>query len=313
MARMRFEEATLKTRVFLAALLGLQLAAPAAAMAKVKVVASLPDLAAIAREVGGTDVEVTSLALPTQDPHFVDARPSLALPLNRADLLVFNGLELEVGWLPNLVGNARNARIQSGGAGYLDASTVIAVKEAPKERIDRSMGDIHPGGNPHYMLDPLNGARVGGAIARRLAALDPEHATGYTLREQAFRASAGLLAAEEARRFAALPAARRQVVTYHKSLVYLLDWLHVSEVDTLEPKPGIPPSPVHMAEVLGRMRSAGAHVIVQEDYYPATTGQQLAEKVPARLVVIPGGTHAGQTYLAHVREVAEKLRAGLAE
>jgi zinc/manganese transport system substrate-binding protein len=200
------------------------LAWPALAEAKVKVVATLPDLAAVAREVGGPDVEVTALAVPTQDPHFVDARPSLVLPLNRADLLVLTGLQLEVGWLPNLIVGSRNPRIQTGTTGQLDASTVVPLKGVPTEAISRAQGDIHPGGNPHFMIDPREGARVAKAIADRLGQIDPAHRAGYASRAAALATAANALAVKEAKRFVGLPQPRKQVVVYHESMIYLLEW-----------------------------------------------------------------------------------------
>lgn len=294
------------------ALLALTGLSPAAALAKVKVVATLPDLAAVAKEVGGPDADVDFLAYPTQDPHFVDARPHLVIKLNRANMLVLAGLQLEAGWLPNLITNARNGKIQPGAAGYMDASTVVPLKQVPVGQIDRSMGDIHPGGNPHYMADPRNGARVALAMATRLSSLDPAHAKGFQARAKAFAAKANALGAAQAKRFAALPANRRQVVTYHQSLVYLLDWLGLKQINTLEPKPGIPPSPTHIAAVLGQMRSTGVEVIAQEEYFPTQAGNLLAQKAKASLVVLPGGTNVekGQTYLQYIQTVADRLWAG---
>lgn len=295
------------------AMLALSALTPAEALAKVRVVATLPDLAAVASEVGGSDVEVTALSLPTQDPHFVDARPHLVLALNRAQLLVATGLELEAGWLPTLSRGARNARILPGAAGYLDASRVVTLKQVPAGRVDRSMGDVHPGGNPHFMADPRNGGRVGLAIAEKLAAIDPAHAKGYQERARALAAAATRLAAEQSRRFAALPAPKRQVVTYHQSLVYLLDWLKLEQVATLEPKPGIPPSPSHIAGVLGTMRARGVEAILQEEYFPTTAGKLLADKAKARLVVLSGGPADGQGYLDYVKAMADRVHGGLAK
>lgn len=287
--------------------------APAAAEAKLQVVATLPDLAAVAREVGGPDADVTALALPTQDPHFVDARPSLVLNVHRADLLVQTGLQLEGGWLPTLITGSRNARIQPGARGSFDASTVVPLKQVPQGQIDRSMGDIHPGGNPHYMIDPRNAARVADALADRMAQLDPAHANGYQARGRAFQAACQSLAATQARRFAVLPANRRQVVVYHQSLIYLLDWLSLSQVATLEPKPGIPPAPDHVAQVLATMRQRGVEAIVQEEFHPSNVGRLLADKGHARLVLLPGGPNvrAGETYLHYVQRVCDDVYAGL--
>jgi len=284
-----------------------------AAEARVNVVATLPDLAAIAREVGGEHVQVSAMAYPTQDPHFVDARPHLILYLNRADLLVLNGLELEVGWLPTLLTGARNGRIQPGTNGYFDASTVVPLKQVPQLRIDRSMGDLHPGGNPHFTVDPRNGALIALALAERLVASDPAHRAGYRARAQAFAATARDFAAAEAKRFAKIPANRRQVVAYHQSLIYLLDWLGLEGINNLEPKPGIPPSPGHVATVLSQMRQIGVEAILQESYWPTTASELLAKRAEAKVVVLPGGTNfdGGQTYLDYIREVVRRVAEGL--
>jgi zinc/manganese transport system substrate-binding protein len=277
------------------------------ALAAVSVVATTPDLAAIAREVGGPGVEVVALSLPTQDPHFVDARPNLALALNRADLLVVQGLELEVGWLPALQAGAKNPKIQAGAAGFLDASTLVAVQEAPAGEVSRAQGDIHRAGNPHYLVDPRNGAKVGRGLAAKLAALDPAGAAGYRDRADALEKQAADLAAKQAARFAALDAGKRKVVVYHRSWSYLEAWLGVTEVGAVEPKPGIPPDPAHVAGLLGTMRAQGARAVVSESYYPTTTSKLLADKSGAALCVLDGGAADGQRYLDHLRDDADRL------
>ena len=283
------------------------LAPATAAEAKLRVVATLPDLAAVAREVGGPDVEVTALSYPTQDPHFVDARPNLVITMNKADLLILAGLQLEIGWLPTLLTGARNTRINPGTPGYLDVSTVVPLKQVPTGPIDRSMGDVHPGGNPHFMADVRNGARVAAAIAQRLSQVDPDRAAGYKSRAKALVGKCQALAKEQTTRFAAIPQDKRQVVTYHQSLIYLLDWLGLTLVQTLEPKPGIPPSPGHVATVLGLMKKVGVEAIIQEEYRPANPGRQVAELTGAKVAVIPGGPdfEQGQDYLSFVREITD--------
>ena len=273
------------TMRFLLLAASLAAAAPGQAFAKLKVVATLPSLAALAQEVGGDLVEVEALAAPTEDPHYVDPRPNLVLKLNRADLLVANGLELEIGWLPPLQAQARNGDVMAGGKGFLDASMFVERQEIPGGKIDRAMGDIHPGGNPHYLFDPRAGARVAQAIADRMAALDPDHAGSYAGRAAVLVASLQGFARSEAARFRALPDAQRQVVTYHKSFTYLLDWLGLKEVATVEPRPGIPTDPGHVAAVLSTLRSTSTRVILQEEYYPRSTSETLGRLAPARVVV----------------------------
>ena len=275
------------------------------------VVASVPDLASLARAVGGDHVSVQSLSLPSQDPHFVDAKPSLALALHRADLLLHVGLQLEQGWLPTLLTGARNARVLPGAPGNLDCSTFVKVLDVPKAAVDRSQGDIHPAGNPHYLIDPRAGAAVARGIAQRLAQLDPSHAAAY--QQRLGRLLAELDAARK--RVEARLAARRgaPVVTYHRTFSYLADWLGLEVIDCVEPKPGIPPSGSHVAQLFALARARKVKAILQERYYPDATSRTLAERIPASLVSVAGGTDfaGGQSYVAHVEDVALRVAAAL--
>lgn len=290
----------------LLALVALLAALPARAAA-LSVVTTVPDLAAIAAEVGRDRVKVTAMALPSQDPHFVDARPNLALELSRADALVLVGLDMEIGWLPVLLTGSRNPRIQVGSAGYIDASGFVPLLDAPTEKLDRAMGDIHPGGNPHYLYDPRNASRVALGLAGRFGILDPANAAVYVANAQDFqrRLDAARLGWEQQ----AAGLRGLKVVTYHKSFVYLADWLGLSIVSTIEPKPGIPPSPSSLAQLLGLMQSNGVKLILQEAFYPHTTAELVQSKSGARLVRIPGATdvNAGQTYLQHVQGWVDAL------
>ncbi len=285
----------------------------AVADAKVKVCASLPTLAAIAQAVGGDLVEVTALAPPNQDPHYVDARPSLLVPLSRADLLVVNGLELEVGWLPPLVQNSRNPNIQVGTTGYLEVSGFVDRLQIPTVKIDRSMGDVHPGGNPHFGFDPRAAKKIAAAISDRLTGLDRENAAQYISQTQKFIAAMDALMADVKQRFEAISATQRRVVVYHQSMIYLLDWLQIEQVATIEPRPGIPPTPGQVAEVLKTMRATGTKVILQEEFYQRGPSETLARLAKSRLVVIPGGARfrEGQSYEAHLKEITEALYAAL--
>ncbi len=298
-----------------ALMLGVYLLGPAPAAAELRVVATLPDLAALAAAVGGDDVEVTALAPPNQDPHYVDPRPNLILPLNRADLLIVNGLELEVGWLPPLQVAARNGRIQAGGSGYFDASAVVRRLEVPTGKIDRAMGDVHPGGNPHFLYDPRQARRVVAALAAHMGRLDPGNAADYARRAAAFDARLAALAGRQAARFGALSAAQRRVVTYHASLTYLFDWLDVEAVQTVEPRPGIPPTPAHTAQVLSTMKARDVRRVVQESFYPRKTSETLARLVDGAVVVLPGSTRfdEGEGYLTHMNDIAERLYDALAK
>lgn len=278
------------------------------------VVATLPDLAAIAREVVEPDGEVHTLSSPRQDPHYVDPRPSLVLELNRAALVVRNGLQLEDAWLLPLVQQARNQAVMPGAPGSLDVSRAVSLLEVPAT-LDRSQGDIHPGGNPHFLFDPRRGAKVAIAIGDRMAQLDAAHADGYRARAAALASRLDAFAAAETARFSALPKEKRVVVAYHRSLAYLFDWLGLSQASTIEPRPGIPPDPGHVARVLGLMKSQGVRAIVQEEFYPTNTSKTLADLTRARLVVIPGGTRVAdnERYEAHLRAITEALHAALRE
>jgi zinc/manganese transport system substrate-binding protein len=285
----------------------LSLAAPA--QAKLKVVATLPSLGALARDVGGPDVDVNVLASPTEDPHFVDPKPSLIVKLNQADLLIMNGLELEVGWLPKIQVQARNPKLQPGGAGVVDASTLIQLLEVPQGKIDRAQGDIHPGGNPHFLFDPRRGATIATGLAEKMAALDPSIADA--VRARAKKVADDILAVGSAARAKvdALPPERRRVVAYHQSLSYLNDWLGLEQVATVEPKPGIPPDPGHVAQVLQIMKAKGATCLLQEEFYPKNTSTTLAQLTGAKLAVLPGGARfsTGETYAQHAQKLADEV------
>ncbi len=279
------------------------------AQAKVRVVATVPTLAALAAEVGGEHVEVVTLAGPNEDPHYVDARPDYVLRVNKADLLVLVGLELEVGWLPSLQTSGRNAAVNVGGRGYFDASAYITPLEVPTRRIERSEGDIHPGGNPHYLYDPGYAARVASALGERLAALDPANEEAYLARADALVATLERLRREQRARFAELSAERRAVVSYHASMVYLTQWLALREVMQIEPRPGISPDPGHVAKVRVAMKEQAVKVIIQEAYYPSATSKKLADLAGGTVVVIDGGPRfsQGESYVSYVQRVVDEL------
>jgi len=286
------------------------------AFAKVKIVATTTDLAAISAEVGGDLVTVAALARATEDPHYVDARPSHIVKLNKADLLVLNGLELEVGWLPNLIERARNSKINVGSTGYFDASTAVSLMQVPSIKVERSMGDVHPGGNPHFLIDPRRGADVASALGERLARVDPKHAAEYRKRAKALSARLSKMAKEQRARFDKLSPAQRRVVTYHASTIYLSDWLGLTELIQVEPKPGIPPNPKHLARVLGLMREKSCDVIFQEEYYPQKSSAKLAELAKGSLVIIAGGTAdytAARAYEKRLQKVADQIHATLSK
>lgn len=282
-------------------------AGPSGASADLRVVATVADLGTLAREIGGSHATVTILALPTQDPHFVDARPNLALELSRADLLLTVGLDLEVGWLPTLQIGARNGRIQRGAQGFLDCSGLVTTLEVPSGPIERSMGDIHPGGSPHYTLDPRAMENVARGIARRMGELDVPNAAEYRGRADAF---IGRLRAHRARWEQTLaPLRGAPVIGYHRSWAYLASWLGVRVVEHLEPRPGIPPTPAHVARVLAIARRDAVRLILQEAYYADRTARVIEERSGARLVRIAGGADfaGGQSYIQRIDQMVRAL------
>lgn len=283
---------------------------PLSAFAKsLQVVASVGDLGAIAREVLGPDAKVTVLAKPTQDPHFVDARPNLMLDLNRADALCLMGLEYEVGWLPVLVRGSRNPGVQPGAPGYIDVSTMISPAEVPRGSVDRSMGDIHPGGNPHFTLDPHNAVKIARGLAERFAALNPAGRDAYAKNAEAFAKRVDAKIQEWEKLIA--PHRGALVVTYHKSFVYLLNWLGLTEAGHVEPKPGIPPNPSYVAELVTTMKARHVRVVLQERWYPSSTGDLVAKSTGAKLVIVEGMTPIGGSYIEHMDQVIRAIAGGL--
>ena len=263
--------------------IGCFFAAPRAG-AKLRVVGTLPDFAAIATELGGDRVDAESIILGTEDPHFVDAKPSHVLRVNRADLLICIGLGLESGWLPVLLTQARNGKVQVGAAGYLDASQFVQVKDVPT-KADRAMGDVHGDGNPHYYVSPPEMLKVSEAIYQKLVALDPGGRAGYEGRWQAFSKKYQEKMATWKSAVASL--AGSKVIEYHKSWIYLLDWLGFISAGALEPKPGIPPSPSHVTELLQQVKGQGVRFVFRENYHADSLSTVFAGKAGAKLLDLP--------------------------
>ena len=269
-----------------------------ALLAILHVVSSIPTLGSLAREVGGNRVEVESLGKGYQDPHFIEAKPNLMLVLNRADLLLYVGLELEIGWLPPLVLGSRNPKIQPGEPGNLDCSRAIPVLDIPTTKIDRSMGDIHPQGNPHYWLPPDNARIIAREIAQRLEQLDPDGRAQYEKNLASFQARVDAKAKEWAPLAAKVKGAR--VATYHKSWSYVSQWLGLEEIGYVEPKPGIPPSPSHTLELIDEMKRQNAKLIVVEPYFDLKTPQAIANQIGGKVMVLApsvGGTKEATDYI----------------
>jgi zinc/manganese transport system substrate-binding protein len=256
---------------------------------------------------------VTSVSRGYQDPHFVEAKPSLVLALNRADALVHVGLDLEVGWLPPLVQQSRNARIQRGQPGNIDASTSIKPEDIPNVPSDqlRALGDIHPLGNPHYWIPPANARAIARLLADRFAALDPGGAAGY--KADLARFEAQLAAKEKQWAAAAAPLRGTRVVTYHKSWSYVSHWLGLEEIGYIEPRPGIPPTAAHTAQLIELMKKSGVKLVIVDSFYPSSTARFVADNAHVRLVAAPsnvGATPAIKTYFDLVDAVIAALKGG---
>jgi zinc/manganese transport system substrate-binding protein len=269
------------------------------ATAAVRVVSTIQDFASIADSVGGKRVETFSLSRGYQDPHFVEPKPSFILKLSRADLLIVAGLDLEVGYLPPLLDQSRNAKIRPGGPGYLDASSGCDVLERPTGVVTRAMGDVHPFGNPHYWLDPGNGRVIARAIAAKLSTIDPPGAAEYRSNLAAFEAK---LAEAEKRWEAALaPYAGVELVTYHNSWPNFLKRFRLKAAGYVEPKPGIPPSPAHTVELINLMNARKIPVILMEPYFDERSPRAVAQKTGAtllRFVPSVGGVPQAKDYIA---------------
>lgn len=254
------------------------------AQATVNVVATTEDLAALAREVGGDKVQVTAIARGYQDPHFVEAKPSFIFTLNKADLLILVGKELEIGWLPPLITQSRNPKIQFSGAGYLDASLTAKILEIPQGQLTRAMGDVHPQGNPHYWLDPGNGRRIAQAIQQKLSAMSPADAAYFSNRYADF--DRRLAEAEQRWDAAMAPYRGTKVVTYHRSWPNFCERFGLDVVGYVEPKPGIPPSPAHTLALQTEIKRAGIKVILVEPYFDLKTPNAIGRATGATVVVL---------------------------
>jgi len=271
-----------KAILFLASLLT---ATTVAAQGQLKVITSTEDLAAIAREIGGDRIAVESLARGYQDPHFVEAKPSFILKLQKADLLVAVGRELEIGWLPPLIQQSRNSKIQPGGQGYLDASERARILDIPTGQITRAMGDVHPLGNPHYWLDPENGKAIGQEIAEKLSQLRPNDRAYYTMRQADF--ASRLDAAEKRWLALTAPFKGTKVVTYHNSFPNFAERFGLVIAGFVEPRPGIPPTPQHTLDLINEMKQQNIKLVLVEPYFDLKTPASIGRATGAEVLVMP--------------------------
>jgi len=286
---------------------------PVAAAKKLNVVTTIEDAAAITRAIGGERVKVTALAKGYQDPHYIDAKPSYMLLLNRAVLVEIVGLDLEIGYLPGLLEGARNARIQVGQTGHLDLSGVITPL-GTKGVADRARGDIHPSGNPHYWLDPENGRLMARAIADRLTLLDPEGQALFRTNLSHFEKTLDEKMVEWSDRSSSF--ASSPIITYHSSWDYFAARFHLQVVGHVEAKPGVPPSPSHTVELIRLAQSKQVPVILMESFYDQRIPQLIASKTGAKVVAVPnsvGGEKSVVTYFDLFDTIIGALETALEE
>lgn len=258
---------------------------------KIRVVTTTEDLAAITRAVGGDRVVVDFIARGAQDAHFIDAKPSHMLKLSRADLFVQVGLGLEVGWVPALLPGARNAGIQPGAPGYVNASEGIDLLEIPTGRIDRSAGDVHAEGNPHYWLDPVNGQQIAKNITAGLKRIDPEGKKVYERNQKQF--SRNLDAATQGWIEEMKPFKGEKLVTYHNSWIYFLKRFSLEAIAYIEPKPGIPPSTSHLEQTVRRIKTEGVRMVIVEPYFDGKVSRFIAKKAGVEVVSLPPSVSTG--------------------
>ena len=283
------------------------------ALAQLKVVTSTTDLADIAKAVGGDKISVVHISEGYQDPHFVDAKPSFILQLRNANVFAYVGLDLEIGWMPLLIDGARNPKIRPGGNGNLDVSKAVPLLDIPRGDVDRSMGDVHPRGNPHYWLDPENGRRIAHLFKTKFSELDPRNESAYEANEKAF--GARVSAAEKSWAADLATIKGKPVVAWHTSWRYFAEYNGMNIVAFMEPKPGVPPSPAHLVSVIQTIKRTGAKAIIMEPFYDRKTADLVSRQTGAQVLILPpsvGGTPAVGDYIKlmtyDIRTLASALR-----
>lgn len=276
----------MKLKLILAALLALI----ATAHARLNVVTTLTDFASIAEAIGGEHVKVTSITKGSEDPHFIDAKPSFIRLLNQADVLLEGGAELEVGWLPPLLNNARNGKILTGAPGHVALARHVKLIDVPAVPVDRSQGDVHPGGNPHFWLDPENARGIAAAIAETLARNDKSNASAFEANRKRFVEQLDRKIADWKKTLE--PFGGTKVVTYHKSFDYMLKAFGFELVSTIEPKPGIEPSASHIRALIPAIKSSGAKLILSETFRAHRTPEYLAKETGTRALFLPASVSA---------------------
>ena len=304
----------MKRIAFLFAVAALIVSGNAFAADKLKVVTTIQDLASLTNEVGGDKVDVTAIARGYQDPHFVEPKPSFLMLLKNADLLEVVGLELEIGWLPPLLDQSRNPKIHVGAQGYLDVSQGVEILDRPTGVVNRSMGDVHPMGNPHFWLDPANAVRIAIQIEKKLVELRPGDKLYFDDRLNNFKIRIN----DANKKWLAMmaPYKNAKVITYHNSWPNFARHFGLDVVGFVEPKPGVPPSPSHTLEVINLIKAQNIKVIAMEPYFDTKTPQSIAEHSGAKVVILypsVGGAKSGtddyfQTIETNLRNLIGALK-----
>lgn len=280
---------------------------PVPALADLNIFACEPEWAALADAIGGPHATTFSATTALQDPHYIQARPSLIAKVRRADLVVCSGAELEIGWLPNLLQKANNHDVLPGNEGYLEASSYV-IRLDPTGNVDRAQGDIHPQGNPHIQTNPHNIAAVAEALGPRMMALDPDNAAAYQARLAEFLVR--WRAAIEDWEAKAAPLRGARAVTHHKSWVYLERWLGIVEVANLEAVPGLPPTAAHLSKLTKQFADGGADFIIRSSYQDARPSEWLSEKTGIPHLLVPltvGGTEEARDLYALFDDILDRL------
>jgi zinc/manganese transport system substrate-binding protein len=301
----------MKKPFFVSLTLALAILAASPAHAALGVFACEPEWGALASVLGGPDVSVFNATTARQDPHQIQARPALIARLRNADLVVCTGAELEIGWMPVLLRQSANGRVQPGTPGYFEAAQQVRLMEVPAI-LDRSLGDIHPGGNPHIQTGPQNIRAVALALTTRLSQIDPAHAAGYAQRSAAFVQQWDAAVARWQAQAAPLKGVH--FVSYHKEWVYLATWLGMEETATIEPKPGVPPGSAYLAQLLDEMPRHQTRLIVYAAYQDARAPQFVSEKSGVPIVLLPftvGGTDKAADLFGLFDDTIARLLAGL--
>lgn len=281
------------------------------ARSPLELVTTTSDIASIAASIGGDRVHVQALCNGTHDPHFVEIRPSQVVSLRMADALIIVGMGLDI-WIDPLVQSSRNPRIQPNQPGWLDASNVIEKKEIPQGKVDGSMGHVHPDGNPHYWLDPINAQRIASEIARMLSRIDPESQETFGANEKAFHAILDQKIDDWTRKLA--PYQPISVLTYHRSWIYFAERFGIHLTGELEPKPGVSPSPAHLRDTIERMKTEKTDLILVESFYSRKAADFVSGQTGATVLVLPnsvGGSPEATDYIALLDLIVDRLAGAL--